>query len=74
MYDELFYYVVIYENFISIFYNFCYYVKEKVMCNYISLGIILKYYNDIKKNFGCVNEVLKNLDVLYYNNKRKVLN
>lgn len=48
MHDELSFYVATYENFIGIFYNFRYYVKEKVMCNHTSLGITLKHYNDTK--------------------------
>lgn len=75
MHDELSYYVATYENFIGKYYNFRYYVKEKVMCIHTSLGITLKHFNDTKiKKTGCVNEFLKNLDVLYYNNKRKALN
>lgn len=75
MHDELSYYVATYENFIGIFYNFRYYVKKKkVICIHTSLGITLKHYNDtkIKKTNGCVNEFLRNLDVLYYNDKRKL--
>lgn len=60
-----------YENFIGIFYNFRFYVKKNVMSYHTNFRITLKHHNDSKKK-GCVDEFLINMDVLYYQNKRKL--